>query len=175
MNVIERLTQAQARAALPELMALLQTVVGGGAAMGFLPPVSETEARAYWEDVVAELDPPKRILLAARAEGRLVGSAQLELAQKLNGRHRAEVQKVMVHQSARRQGLGRALMQAVEAAARELGRSLLVLDTREGDVAEQLYRSLGYIESGRIPYFARGADGSLHTTIVFYRWLGSND
>lgn len=175
MTAIERLTKTQAHAALPDLMALLRETVAGGAAMGFLPPVSEAEAREYWEGVLAELDTPKRLLLAARAEGRIVGTAQLELAQKPNGRHRAEVQKVMVHREARQQGLGRALMRAVEAAAREHGRSLLVLDTREGDVAEQLYRSAGYVEAGRIPYFAYSADGSLHTTVVFYRWLGPGE
>lgn len=169
MKVIEDLTKTQAHPALPELMTLLQEVVASGAAMGFLPPVSDAEARAYWEGVLAELDTPKRRLFVARVSGPIVGSAQLELAQRPNGRHRAEVQKVMVHPAARRLGLGRALMLAVETAAREQGRSLLVLDTRAGDVAEQLYRSLGYVEAGRIPHFARSADGSLHTTVIYYR------
>jgi GNAT superfamily N-acetyltransferase len=67
--------------------------------------------------------------------------------------------------------LGRALLTAAEPAARDAGRSLLVLDTIEGDVAEQLYRSHGYIEVGKIPRYARCADGELHSTIVFYRLL----
>jgi GNAT superfamily N-acetyltransferase len=49
-----------------------------------------------------------------------------------NASHRAEVQKLLVLRSWRRQGIGLALMTAIEQAARQTGRSLLVLDTRLG-------------------------------------------
>jgi len=62
-------------------------------------------------------------------------------------------------------------MASVEAAARAHGRSLLVLDTRKSDPSERLYRSLGYIEAGSIPRYARGAGGELHDTVLFYREL----
>jgi ribosomal protein S18 acetylase RimI-like enzyme len=170
-TMIERLTGAQARTSLSELITLLQDAVDSDASVGFVPPLSEAEAREYWEDVLAELNTPKRLLLVARASNRIIGAVQLELAQRANGRHRAEVQKLMVLREARRQGLGRALMNAVEATACEQNRSLLVLDTRAGDAAEQLYRALGYVEAGRIPQYALGADGALHPTIFFYRLL----
>ncbi|MDP9313761.1 MAG: GNAT family N-acetyltransferase, partial [Chloroflexota bacterium] len=73
--------------------------------------------------------------------------------------------------SARQQGLGRALMLAVELAARQAERSLLVLDTRQGDVAERLYRSLGYVEAGVIPQYARSANGKLDACVFFYKLL----
>ena len=47
----------------------------------------------------------------------------------------------------------------------------LVLDTRQGDVAERLYLKQGYIRAGSIPQYARSADGTLHTTVFFYRLL----
>ena len=77
----------------------------------------------------------------------------------------------MVHRAARRQGIGRALMQAVEEDARRLARTTLVLDTREGDPSERLYRSLGYIYVGAIPRYARSADGSLDATALYYKLL----
>ena len=79
--------------------------------------------------------------------------------------------KVMVHSRHRRKGIGLALMQRVEEKARELERTTLVLDTREGDVAEELYLKAGFIRSGLIPNFARSSNGSLHATVVMYKLL----
>jgi ribosomal protein S18 acetylase RimI-like enzyme len=77
----------------------------------------------------------------------------------------------MVHRSARREAIGRALMAAVEARARDLGRSTLVLDTRQGDPSESLYRSLGWQLAGAVPRYAQSGDGALHTTAIYYRLL----
>jgi hypothetical protein len=46
---------------------------------------------------------------------------------------------------------------------------LLALDTRQGDTAEQLYRTLGYQEGGVIPDYALSATRTLDSTIFFYR------
>ena len=51
------------------------------------------------------------------------------------------------------------------------GRTLLVLDTREGDAANALYQSLGYQVAGRIPGFVRSADGHLDTAIFYFKVL----
>lgn len=156
---------------LPDLVALLGDAVAGGASVGFLPPLPDAEACAYWQGVCADLEGEKRILLVAWHEGRVVGSVQLELAGRANGAHRAEVQKLMVHRSARRQGLGRALMDALEGHARRIERTLLVLDTREGDPAESLYNGCGYVRVGVIPRYARSASGTLDGTVYFYKHL----
>jgi len=167
---IEELDAAGAAAERAALAELLRDAVDGGASVGFLPPLAPAEAAAYWDGVIASLG-AGRALLVAREQGRVVGSVQLELVGKPNGSHRAEVQKLLVHSSARRRGVGAALMAAVEAAARGRGRALLVLDTLAGDNAERLYRRIGYQEAGRIPGFARGADGGLHATVLFFRQL----
>ena len=101
----------------------------------------------------------------------VVGAVQLELATKPNARHRAEVQKLFVLQHERKRGVGRLLMEAIEPIARELGRTLLVLDTRLGDHAEHLYRTLHYVEAGIIPSYAQNATGTLEATIIFYKLL----
>ncbi len=94
--------------------------------------MSVGDAAHYWDEVIAEVEVGSRALLVARVGGMAVATVQLELAAKPNALHRAEVQKLLVHRAARRLGLGAALMAAAELTARELGRNLLVLDTRAG-------------------------------------------
>ncbi len=63
-------------------------------------------------------------------------------------------------------------MEAVEALARAEGRTLLTLDTRTGDAAEPLYRSMGYLTAGVIPNYARAAASpELHATTFMYKIL----
>lgn len=171
MLQIERIAPADAAAALPELIELLRDSVDGGASVGFLPPLSEGEAHGYWADALAELANGQRVLLVARLDDRAVGTAQLGLAAKPNARHRAEVQKLLVHSRARRMGIARALMTALEEQARRLGLTLLVLDTRQGDPSERLYAAHGYTLAGIIPQYARNGDGGLDATVLYYKIL----
>src|SRR5258707_14365790 len=156
---------------LPQLIHLLEDTVASGASVGFLPPLNAEDAQHYWRTVFQEVAQGTCVLLVARDAGRVVGSVQLALATKPNPRHRAEVQKLFVLSSQRRRGIGRALMQVVEQVARSGERTLLVLDTRQGDSAEQLYRTLGYCEAGVIPAYARSANGTLDSTVIFYKTL----
>ena len=170
--IIEALTPETSLIHQPALIALLQDAVESGASVGFLPPLSTAEATAYWQSVTAAIADGSRLLLVAHWSGQgLVGSVQLDLAMRPNGLHRAEVAKLMVHRTARRQGIAHALMLALEEHARRLGRTTLVLDTRHGDPSELLYQSLGYTFVGTIPQYARSADGTLHATAFYYRIL----
>ena len=154
-------------------VALIQDAVEDGASVGFLPPLSAADARAYWETVRAAVAGGARHLIVAEEGGRVLGAVQLDLPPMPNARHRGEVMKLIVHRLARRRGLGRALMRALERTAAGLNRTLLVLDTRRGDAAEQLYTSLGYREAGVIPRYAMSASGTLDDTVYMYRELGS--
>jgi Sortase and related acyltransferases len=156
---------------LPDLVELLQDSVENGASVGFLLPFSVVATRAYWVEALKEVDGGTRILLVAELNGCVVGSVQLDLANKPNALHRAEVQKLLVHSRHRKQGIGKALMSVVEDVARNLGRTLLVLDTLEGDNGERLYARCGFIRVGEIPRYAQLSDGSLHATVVFYKLL----
>ena len=169
---IESLTAAAVKAHRPALGALLRDAVDSGASVGFLPPIEEADAAAYWDTVAAAIGEGSRVVLAARdGELGLVGSAQLDLAMRANARHRAEVSKVMVHRRARRRGIGRALMLALEEHAHRLGRTTLVLDTRQGDPSEALYQALGWTFAGAIPRYARSATGALDATALYYKLL----
>jgi ribosomal protein S18 acetylase RimI-like enzyme len=150
-----------------ELTELIMLVVEDGASIGFLPPLERHEAQIYWQGVPA----PEVVLYAALIDGKLAGSVQLHLCMKRNGDHRAEIAKLMTHPDYRRQGVGRALMEAAEAHAKQVGRSLLVLDTREGDPSNLLYQSLGYVQAGRIPDYAKSASGRLDATVLYYKSL----
>jgi len=162
----------EAVALLPALRAVLQDAVASGASVGFLPPLAAAEADDYWASVVAALRDGSRVLLVARdGAGETLGTVQLELPTRADGRHRAEVAKLLVHRRARRQGLGRSLMLALEGAARALGRTTLILDTRDGEPACLLYEGLGYTRVGVVPQYARSADGTLHATAFYYKLL----
>ena len=156
---------------LRDLAALLVDAVEAGAAVSFLPPLAPADAIAWWQETLAGLAPRAVVLVARDAEG-IVATVQFQPAWARNQPHRAEVVKLLVHRRARRQGLGRALMVAIEAAARTAGFGLLTLDTKGGDPAEQLYRDLGWIAAGTIPGFAIDPDGvTPHDAVVFYKPL----
>lgn len=102
-----------------------------------------------------------------------MGTVQLHAAESANGAHRGEVCKLLVHPAWRRRGIARALMDALEAEARQAGKTLLFLDTREGDPSNALYAAMGYQQGGRIPNWARDATGTYSATVFWYRELGS--
>lgn len=162
-----RIVTALSPRELEQLVRLLVAVVDDGASVGFLPPLGPEEARAYWTGVLGS----GVVLVVAEEDGRIIGTGQLHLERQANGRHRAEVAKLMVEPAARRRGLGRRLIERLEAIAREERRTLLVLDTREGDPSNRLYRSLGWVEAGRIPRYARSANGELRGTVFYYKEL----
>jgi ribosomal protein S18 acetylase RimI-like enzyme len=171
-TLIERLDAAAVRKRSAELSDILIDCVDDGASVGFLPPLARADAEAYWRSVSEAIAEDSRILLVAGAPGaRADGTVQLDLAMRPNGRHRAEVVRLLVHRRARRRGLGRALMQAIEAEARRHHRTTLVLDTREGDPSEALYRALDWQHAGTIPRYARSADGALDASAFYYKLL----
>jgi len=169
--MIVRFSAEQAEENISQLAALLIDAVDSGASLGFLPPLSEAEALAYWRGVVDALREGDRILLVALESGLIQGSVQLVLEMRANGNHRAEAMKLFVHRRARRRGLAKTLMSAAESTARELGRTLLIMDTRQGGEAEKMCESLGYVRFGEVPGYARSSNGQLHTTVFFYRTL----
>lgn len=148
-----------------DLSRLLADVVEDGASIGFLPPLGFTEASSYWRNVIE----PGTLLWAAYLGEQLAGTVQLHLAKKRNASHRAEIAKLMVHPDQRRYGIARKLMNAAHERAITENRTLLILDTRAGDPSNLLYQSLGYMEAGQIPRFARSASGELDASVFYYR------
>lgn len=170
--VIRRLDAISARRHLDELADLLVDAVEGGASVSFVAPLAHYEARDWFAGVLHEMELGRRVVLAAMLGGRVVGCAQLVLAWQSNATHRAEVQKMLVHRSARRMGIGARLMRRLEVEARALGRTLLILDTETGSDAEHLYSHMGWVRVGVIPDYAMRPDrAGLRPTSLWYRRL----
>lgn len=145
--------------------------VRGGASVGFGLPFGSGDAVRYWRGVEEAVAAGRARLLLGREEGAAAGTVQLHFAAYPNGRHRAEVAKLLVHSSRRRRGYGRELMLAVEALALAEGKTLLILDTQTGSAAEELYAGLGWEVCGYIPAFAYAPDGTRHPTTIYFKAL----
>lgn len=171
MSTIEKLNAEQAHRHVAALGELLRDSVEGGASVGYILPLPQAEVEQYWHGVIAEVAAGTKILLIAWADGEIAGTVQLELATKPNGRHRAEVQKLLVLRRFRGRGIAGQLMSALEEEARAAHRTLLILDTIQGDTAERLYPKWGFVQSGIIPNFATFPDGRMGDTVVFYKLL----
>lgn len=167
---IERVATLDA-AAVAGLAALLVDAVDGGASVGFHAPLRRHAALAYWRDVAASLDADNMLWIARDAQQRVTGSVQLQRARRENGRHRAEVCKLLVLRDARRNGIASQLMAAVEAQATASGVSLLVLDTEVQSPAEAFYQRQGWQRAGEIPDFASNAAGALLGTALYFKPL----
>ena len=152
------------------LAGLLVDCVEGGASVSFMAPLPIERAAAFWRRMAADAALGKRVLLVAEDERGICGTVQVVLDLPENQPHRADVSKMLVHRRARRRGLGEALMRAAEAAAREHGRTVLVLDTAS-DEARRLYARLGWVRVGDIPAYALLPDGTPCATTYYFREL----
>ena len=168
---IEALDPASFDDAIEGLGALLKDAVDGGASVNFLAGVTPAEATAWWAARSAGVAGGAITVFVARDGDWIVGSTLLERSRNPNSPHRAEIGKVIVHRSARRRGLGRALMHAAEERARSEGRWMLVLDTVTGSPAAALYESLGWQTVGTIPGYALDTSGVPEAATYYYKDL----
>ncbi|MFA5122489.1 GNAT family N-acetyltransferase [Zavarzinia sp.] len=171
MTMIRRLDAAEAEARLAELAAVLRDAVEHGASVNFMAGLTAEDAAGFWRGQLPGLAAGEKHLLVAEAGGRIVGTVMLMFAPQPNAPHRAEVGKMLVHSSQRRQGLGRRLLGAAETAARAAGRSLLMLDTESGSAGDHLYRACGWTAFGQVPGHSHKPDGPLAETTFFYKVL----
>lgn len=157
----------------PALAEVLIDCVAGGASVSFMWPLGPDKAHAFWQSVIDSARRGERIVLVAEelSSGSIVGTVQVVFAVPDNQPHRADVAKMLVHRRARGRGLGAALVRAAEQAAREAGRTLLVLDTVTGGAAERLYARQGWQRLGVIPGYALWPNGGLCDTTYFYKTL----
>lgn len=121
------------------LLAAYRDELDGRFAGGFQPPPNWAAARE-------RLLPPGGAFLVLRAGGEPLGCGAVRVLEPGLG----EIKHMWLHRSLRGRGLGRCLLAACEAAARELGCTVVRLDT-DAVLAEavQLYRAVGYREIPR--------------------------
>jgi GNAT superfamily N-acetyltransferase len=166
---LRTLTEAQIQG----LSDVLVDCVEGGASVSFLSPMSRAKAESFWRGAAGSAARGERVILAAMdGKGAIVGTVQIVFAGPENQPHRADLAKMLVHRSARKAGLGAALLRAAERQAFEYGKTLLVLDTVTGGDAERLYTRHGWQRCGVIPNYALWPDGRFCDTTVFFKFIG---
>ncbi|RJF93879.1 GNAT family N-acetyltransferase [Sphingomonas cavernae] len=154
------------------LGAILLDCVAGGASVSFMADLTRERAEDFWRSKAEGVARDDIRLLAAEADGAMLGTVTVARAGPDNQPHRGDVAKMLVHSRARRRGVARLLMETAEREARAMGLTLLVLDTVTGSAAEALYVGLGWQRVGEIPDFALYPDGALCPTTFFYKRLG---
>jgi GNAT superfamily N-acetyltransferase len=162
------LDAAAAKAATDELSGVLVDCVEGGASVSFMLPFSHDDAVEYFEKLISSIARGETVLIAAKLDGRIVGTVQLGLDMPPNQPHRGDIKKLLVHRVARNRGVGAMLMARAEQEAKARGRTLLVLDTA-GDEAERLYVRTGWQRVGVIPDYAMWPAGGFCDTTFFWK------
>ena len=162
------LDAAAAKAAITELADVLVDCVEGGASVSFMLPYSRADATRFFEKIVASVARDETVLIAAKLNGRIVGTVQLGIDMPPNQPHRGDIKKLLVNRSARNHGIGAKLMERAEQEARARGRMLLVLDTA-GAEAERLYVRTGWQRVGVVPDYAMWPGGGFCDTTFFWK------
>lgn len=170
---IQIFTAADILANLDQLSALLVDTVQNNGAVGFVVPITLADANRFWGNTILEqVERENRIMLVAFEGDQLAGTVQLIVSMPANQPHRAEVAKLMVHTRFRKLGIAHKLMAELEKMAMLKKRNMITLDTKTGDGAEPLYKSLGYKTAGIIPDYAKDAVGeAFHATTYMYKQI----
>ncbi|MFO1037726.1 MAG: GNAT family N-acetyltransferase [Geminicoccaceae bacterium] len=155
---IRLLTPAEAQDRYTDLVDLLVDAVENGASVNFVWPMTREKSARWWTGALASHARGERLIFTAEATGRVDGTVQLVPAPQENQPFRADLAKMLVRSTARRQGIGTTLLAAAETEARRIGRTLLTLDTETGSDGERLYASAGWIKFGEVPGYALRAD-----------------
>jgi GNAT superfamily N-acetyltransferase len=171
VHTITRLSPDDFRTSVKDLAAILAGAVADGASVGFLSPLDQDAAAAWWHTQEPAVNDSSLIVWVAQSPCGIAGTVSLALNRKPNGRHRAEIVKLMVHRDARGQGLARALLAQAEQAAAQAGASLLLLDTQTGSAADRLYQNTGWTRYGIVPDYAADPAGSLQDGSFYYKQL----
>jgi GNAT superfamily N-acetyltransferase len=158
-------------AALDQLADVLVDCVEGGASVSFMSPFSREQALGFFRKVAGAVAAGHTVLLAAKLNGRIVGTVQLGLDTPPNQPHRADIKKMLVHRAARGRGIGALLMAEVEEEARRHRRWLLVLDTVPGENGHRLYLRAGWTQTGIVPDYALFPDGRPCDTAIMWKRL----
>ncbi|WP_043357564.1 GNAT family N-acetyltransferase [Cupriavidus basilensis] len=169
---VRRVGADEAAACIEALADVLIDCVAGGASVSFMLPLPREKALQFWRGVADGVARAERVLLIAQdGEGQILGTVQIILSMPDNQPHRADVAKMLVHRKARRRGVAQRLLAALDDAAREAGKSVLVLDTVTGGDAERLYARAGWQRAGVVPKYALMPDGEFCGTTFFYKHL----
>lgn len=149
------------------ITALLQHLVAGGAALGWVDPPTETEVAELLGATADAVVTGDAALLIAEVDGQPAGFAYWRRYARPTHRPHADVEKVAVDPRWQGLGIGRLLMQGLIRAATESHVEVLTLDLRgDNERAARLYESLGFKRYGILESFV--AVGERRYDKLFY-------
>ncbi len=170
MVTLRQLTPETSIEAIDGLANLLYLVVHEGHSLNFMADVAMSELQDFWRNALAGVG-QSRCFWVAEVESLIVGCVYYDQCTKPNGRHRAEVLKMLTHPEFRGQGIARQLLEALEEHAQGNGIRTLFLDTEAGSGAESLYQKLGWSKCGEIPDYALQPDGTPIATSIYFKQI----
>jgi ribosomal protein S18 acetylase RimI-like enzyme len=168
-TAVEKLTKLS-RLDLQELCEAADDGIRAGGGFGWLKPPQRQVMENYWKGALLV---PERSVIVGRLDKVIAGSAQLVRSSRNNEAqaHSGQMTTNFVASWARGHGLARMIALAVEEEARAHGLTVLGLDVRDSQtVAVQLYQSLGYVQCGTHPRYAR-VDGQWVGGLFFWKDL----
>ena len=152
------------------LVELIHDAISRNNSVGFLHTTTKSELIEFWQNEIKELETANTFVIA-RDGIRLVGLVILTRETRPNGRHRAELRKLIVHSDYQRNGIAYALERAATDLARDYGLKLLYLDSATDFLVERVYESWGWEKAGSIPDYSSKPDGTLEPTTYFFKHI----
>jgi L-amino acid N-acyltransferase YncA len=149
----------------PDIWPFWQVIVDAGETYAWLPGTGYDEARSLWM-----LPPPAEVYVAEDDQGAVRGTAVLKPNQPGLGDHVANA-SFMVDPSARGQGIGRQLAEAVIERAQAAGYRALQFNAvvATNAAAIHLWSSLGFTVVGTVPDAFRHPRDGLVDLLVMHR------
>lgn len=154
-----------------ELATLLLDSIASGESVGYQQPLTREEAENTFYRLRNALERGELLMWIARGEQGLEGFVRFELCHEPDGLNRAVIKSLLVHRRARRRGIAKQLITALEKAALANHRGLISLDIQAGTPAEAFYRAQGYRCLGELPDYLRSQDGYYHPAVIYYKRL----
>jgi GNAT superfamily N-acetyltransferase len=152
------------------LVELIHNAISTNNSVGFLHTTTKSELIEFWQNEINELETANTFLIA-RDGIRIVGIVILTRETRPNGRHRAELRKLIVHSEYQRNGIAQSLERHATDLARDYGLKLLYLDSATDFLVERVYESWGWQKAGSIPDYSSKPDGTLEPTTYFYKHI----
>lgn len=154
------------------LVSLWAEVSNAGGAVGFVPPVAESDVHPMADLAFDRIDRGvDHIVVGYDDEGAVFGFAFLEHRPGPLFRHWATVKRLMVRPALQKTGRGDALLRAVDEKAHELGLEQLHLTVRGGTGTESFYERHGFRIEARIAGVIRVAPGDDREEIYMVKRL----
>jgi phosphinothricin acetyltransferase len=156
---------------LPRILDITNDAIANTTAVWNMTPATLATRHAWLIERRARKYP---VLVAIDADGTVLGFASFGDFRPFEGYLHTVEHSVYVDNTARRRGIGVALIQALFPRAEELGKHVIIAGIEAGNqISIDLHAKLGFVETGRLPQVGRKFDRWLDL-VFMQRILGRN-